>query len=82
VAEDLAEYVHQMLRGRLGFGPKHGTRLSPGYPAISDTHYNRALVDLLHATDLIGVRTTEAGEFSPTGTTGAVVCFHPDAKYT
>jgi 5-methyltetrahydrofolate--homocysteine methyltransferase len=82
VAEDLADYVHGQMRARLGFDAKHGIRWSPGYPAMADTKYNRTILDTLHATELIGVRITEAGEFSPTGTTAAVVCFHPDARYT
>ena len=49
---------------------------------MADTKYNRTIHETLHAQELIGVRITEAGEFSPTGTTAAVVCFHPDARYT
>ncbi len=82
VAEDMAEYLHSEVRRRLGFEPHHGVRWSPGYPAISNTDYNRQILELLHATDLIGVKITEAGEFSPTGATAALVCFHPDARYT
>lgn len=82
IAEDMAEYCHRQLRARFGFGPTHGIRWSPGYPAMADTRYNRIILELLRATQLAGVRITEAGEFSPTGTTAAVVCFHPDARYT
>jgi 5-methyltetrahydrofolate--homocysteine methyltransferase len=82
IAEDMADYVHGVLRERFGYEAKHGIRWSPGYPAMTETKYNRTILDLLHATELIGVKITEAGEFSPTGTTAAVVCFHPDAHYT
>jgi 5-methyltetrahydrofolate--homocysteine methyltransferase len=82
IAEDMAEYVHEILRERLGYDAKQGVRWSPGYPAMTETKYNQTILDLLHATELIGVNITEAGEFSPTGTTAAVVCFHPDARYT
>ncbi len=82
VAEDMAEYLHGMLRQQLGFDPGRGIRWSPGYPAMPDTANNRTLLELLHATDLINVTATGAGEFSPTGTTAAVVCFHSDARYT
>ena len=82
VAEDMAEHVHGLMRARLGFGPKHGIRWSPGYPAVTETAYNKVILDLLHADTLIGIRATEAGEFSPPGSTAALVCFHPDAKYT
>jgi len=35
----------------------------------------------LRADELIGVTTTDAGEFRPTGTTAAAVSFHPEARY-
>jgi 5-methyltetrahydrofolate--homocysteine methyltransferase len=82
VAEDLAEHIHGMVRQRLGFEPKHGIRWSPGYPAMADTQYNKTLLDTLEVGSRLGVAITEAGEFIPTGTTAAVVCFHPDARYT
>ncbi len=82
IAEDMADYVHGILRERLGYDAKQGIRWSPGYPAMTETKHNQTILDLLHATELIGVKITEAGEFSPTGTTAAVVCFHPDARYT
>lgn len=82
IAEDMAEYVHGILRARLGLDEKRGVRWSPGYPAMPDTRYNRVIAELLDATCRVDVRVTEAGEFAPTGTTAAVVCFHPDARYT
>ena len=82
VAEDLADRLHDSLRETLGFDSKHGTRWSPGYPAITDTEYNKVLLSELHGDSELGVRITEAGEFQPTGTTAAIVCFHPDARYT
>ncbi|MCC6490581.1 MAG: homocysteine S-methyltransferase family protein [Candidatus Hydrogenedentes bacterium] len=82
VAEDMADCLHGIQRLRLGFDSKHGIRWSPGYPAMADPRYNRTILELLHATELIGVKITEAGEFSPTGTTAAAVCFHPGARYT
>jgi 5-methyltetrahydrofolate--homocysteine methyltransferase len=81
-AEDMAFYLHRQLRERFGLGHDHGARWSPGYPAVSDTGYNRAILELLGAEEAVGVRITEAGEFSPTGSTAALVCFHPDARYT
>jgi 5-methyltetrahydrofolate--homocysteine methyltransferase len=81
VAEDMAECVHQLLRERLGIGPHEGTRYSPGYPGLRTMSVNQTLANLLGAEKTLGIRLTEAGEFHPTGTTGAVVCFHPLAKY-
>lgn len=82
IAEDMADYAHRHLRERFHFEPAHGARWSPGYPAMADTRHNRTILELLGAAEHIGVRITDAGEFSPTGTTAAVVCFHPDARYT
>lgn len=82
VAEDMADHMHRLMRAHIGVSPKQGIRWSPGYPAISNTLYNRRIFEILHADTLLGIEVTTAGEFSPTGTTAAIVCFHPDARYT
>ena len=83
IAEDMAAFIHGKIRERLGFaGTSIGIRWSPGYPAITDTAHNLDLYNLLEAGERIGTVVTEAGEFSPTGCTAALVSFHPDAKYT
>jgi 5-methyltetrahydrofolate--homocysteine methyltransferase len=82
-AEDMADRLHATLRELVGHkDEKLGIRWSPGYPAMPNTENNAKIHALLGAQERIGVRITEAGEFSPTGTTAAVVCFHPDARYT
>jgi 5-methyltetrahydrofolate--homocysteine methyltransferase len=81
-AEDLGDQLHASLRKELGFDEKHGIRWSPGYPAIPDTTFNAVICELTNATEELGVQVTEAGEFSPTGSTAAVVSFHPQARYT
>ncbi len=81
VAEDLAEVVHQKLRVELGLQERQGQRYSPGYPALKDIQMNVVLAKALGALHLLPMGLTEAGEFTPTGTTGAVVCFHPNASY-
>ncbi|NJL72985.1 MAG: hypothetical protein HC888_16265 [Candidatus Competibacteraceae bacterium] len=43
---------------------------------------NAILHRILDARELVGVKLTDANEFSPTGTTAAVVSYHPDARYT
>jgi 5-methyltetrahydrofolate--homocysteine methyltransferase len=83
VAEDMADLLHARLREAMGLGgTATGARWSPGYPAMTNTDNNRRILSLLDGTATIGVRITDAGEFSPTGTTAAVVCFHPEARYT
>ena len=80
VAEDLAEYVHQLLKQRTGKKKQDGQRYSPGYPAIEELTNNKTIYDILKTEDL-GIELTGANEFDPPSTTAAVVCFHPDAGY-
>ena len=82
IAEDMAEHLHQEQRRLLGLTHTVGQRWSPGYPGMRNVSLNRVILEQLQATELLGVRVTEADEFSPTGTTAAVISFHPDAKYT
>jgi 5-methyltetrahydrofolate--homocysteine methyltransferase len=81
IAEDMAEHLHAEQRRLLGLAENQGQRWSPGYPGMRDTAMNKIILDMLDATKQIGVTITEAGEFSPTGTTAAVVSYHPDARY-
>ena len=82
IAEDLAEHLHQEQRKRLGLAPKVGQRWSPGYPGMRNAELNQVILEILGGTNLLGVVCTEAGEFSPTGTTAAIVSYHPEARYT
>lgn len=82
VAEDLAEYVHQLLCLRTSQKKdKFGQRYSPGYPGMTSLVNNKTLFEILEAAD-IGVSLTEANEFFPLSTTAAAVCFHRDASYS
>lgn len=82
VAEDLAEYIHNLLRQRVGQKKgRYGQRYSPGYPAIVDLINNKIIWENLQAED-IGVSLTGANEFDPPSTTAAVVCFHKEAGYS
>jgi 5-methyltetrahydrofolate--homocysteine methyltransferase len=82
VAEDLAEYIHNLLRKRVGQKKgRDGERYSPGYPAIVDLINNKIIWESLQAED-IGVRLTDANEFDPPSTTAAVICFHKEAGYS
>jgi 5-methyltetrahydrofolate--homocysteine methyltransferase len=81
IAEDMAEHLHALQREWLGLPEDCGQRWSPGYPGMRNIHHNEDLYRLLHAGSLLGVKLTGAAEFSPTGTTGAFVCYHPEARY-
>ncbi len=82
VAEDMAEHVNQMLN-EIVFkdSSSSSTRYSPGYPAMSGIENNRPIFEILDAEKLLGIQLTDGFEFYPTGTTAAVVCFHPKADY-
>jgi len=82
VAEDMAEYLHSLQRGLIGVPEKCGTRWSPGYPGMANIANNKVIHELLDGANQIGVRLTDACEFQPTGTTGAIVSFHPEARYS
>jgi 5-methyltetrahydrofolate--homocysteine methyltransferase len=82
VAEDMAEYIHQLLRTRAGYKKENrGQRYSPGYPALTNLKGNSIIWKALGAEDL-GVTLTDAEQFYPPSTTAAVICFHKDASYS
>jgi len=83
VTEDLAEYIHRLMRRRLGHKNDRvgGQRYSPGYPALTGLINNRIIWEILRADD-IAVRLTGSNEFDPPSTTAAVICFHSEAGYT
>ncbi len=82
IAEDTAEYVHKYLRELLQIPQEHGRRWSPGYPGMTHIMMNKTILDLLGSGEPIGVSILDSGQFHPTSTTGAVISFHPDARYT
>lgn len=49
---------------------------------LRNIHLNATIHGLLGGEERIGVKLTDASELSPTGTTGAVCSFHPEARYT
>ena len=81
VAEDMAQYVHEMMDRLVGISEHTGARYSPGYPAMTGLENNLIIAKLLDAENILGISLTDAHEFYPTGTTAAVACFHPDARY-
>jgi 5-methyltetrahydrofolate--homocysteine methyltransferase len=82
IAEDMATYLNRVQLELLGLDPNQGTRWSPGYPGMRDITVNRVIHEILDGAGQLGVKLTGADEFSPTGTTGAIVSYHPEARYS
>ncbi|MGF1477203.1 MAG: methionine synthase [Geminicoccaceae bacterium] len=93
LAEALAEYVHRMIRGELGFGHEderemsalikqgyRGSRYSFGYPACPNMADQRLLLELLDA-GRIGLEMSEGDQLHPEQSTSAIVLHHPQARY-
>jgi len=91
--ESLAEFVHQRIRGELGFASEdaraigdmikqryRGSRYSFGYPACPNLSDQDKILDLLEA-DRIGVRLGDEDQLWPEESTSAIVVHHPQAKY-
>ena len=95
MAEALAEYFHQRIRGEWGFADEddpsirgllrqryRGGRYSWGYPACPSLEDNAKVSELLKA-DRLGIHVGEetSWQFQPEQTTSALICHHPQAKY-
>ncbi|MDA8121653.1 MAG: methionine synthase [Deltaproteobacteria bacterium] len=93
IADALAEYWHEVIRGELGIGARkpgdpagyvvqeyQGSRYGFGYPSCPDLDAHGAVFDLLSPGE-IGVTLTETMEMVPEHTTSAIVAHHPQAKY-
>jgi len=93
LADALAEYWHEEIRGELGIGERkpaspvgyvvqeyQGSRYGFGYPSCPDLGAHKAVFELL-APEEIGVTLTESMEMVPEYTTSAIVAHHPQAKY-
>jgi 5-methyltetrahydrofolate--homocysteine methyltransferase len=93
LAEALAEYWHQRVRGELGFAGDdpdgldgllkvryRGCRYAFGYPACPDLE-DRAKVMRLLAPERIGVELSEEFQLAPEQSTDALIVHHPEAKY-
>jgi len=80
-AEGLAEYVCRHIQSELGLELNRGKRYSHGYPACPDLADNRTVHRLLEAEERIGVTITEAFQYVPEQSTGALFVHHPAAEY-
>jgi len=93
LAEALAEYWHQRVRGELGLGGDdpgdldgllkvryRGCRYAFGYPACPNLE-DRAKVIRLLDPERIGVTLSEEFQLAPEQSTDALIVHHPEAKY-
>jgi len=81
MAEALAEYTNRIIRRELRLEEQRGRRYSWGFQAIPDLEDHAKVLQLLPASDAIGVNLTEAYQFVPEQTTAAIVVHHPQAVY-
>src|SRR5713101_1827740 len=93
MAEAFAEYLHQRIRGELGFAAEEardpeamlsqgyrGSRYSFGYPACPNLADQQQLLALLRAEE-IGITLSEEDQLDPEQSTSAIILHHPQAKY-
>ncbi len=81
MAEGLADYANRLVQRELGLEDPRGKRYSWGYSAIPDLEDHAKLFQLLPAKETIGVDLTEAFQFVPEQSTGAIVVHHQQASY-
>jgi len=81
MAEGLADYTNQMIQRELGLEDPRGKRYSWGYSAIPELEDHTKLFQLLPAKETIDVELTDAYQFVPEQSTGAIVVHHQQAVY-
>jgi 5-methyltetrahydrofolate--homocysteine methyltransferase len=81
MAEAMADYVNNRIRGELGLSGDMGRRYSWGYAAIPDLADHERVFRLLGIPEAIGVSLTESYQLVPEQSTAAIVVPHPDAVY-
>ena len=81
LAEALAAYLHDRIRGELGLGKDRGKRYSPGYPAWGDLADQKKLFKLLDVEKRIGVTLTEGFQMVPEQSTTAMIIYNEKAAY-
>ena len=95
LAEAFAERLHERVRLELwGYAPQEqldntaiikeqyqGIRPAPGYPACPDHTEKGTLFELLHATELAGIRLTENYAMLPTAAVSGYYFWRPETRY-
>ncbi|HUL77109.1 MAG TPA: methionine synthase [Vicinamibacteria bacterium] len=94
LAEALAEWLHERVRGDWGYGAGEklpledlirekyrGIRPAPGYPACPDHTEKRLLFDLLGGEERAGIRLTETFAMRPAASICGFYFAHPQSRY-
>ena len=81
IAEALAAYMHDKIRGELGVAKGQGKRYSPGYPLWKDLADQKKLFKLLDIENRIGIRLTEGYQMIPEQSTTAMIIYNKKASY-
>ena len=94
LAEALAEWLHQRVRGEWGYGAGEdltlgdlireryrGIRPAPGYPSCPDHSEKTRLFDLLGGEEEVGIRLTETFAMHPAASVCGLYFAHPEARY-
>jgi 5-methyltetrahydrofolate--homocysteine methyltransferase len=94
MAEALAEYVHKLVRGQLGYGKSEnlttedliaekyrGIRPAIGYPSIPDHSGKKLLWNLLNVEKCIDISLTENLAMNPPGSVCGFYFAHPKSQY-
>lgn len=81
LAEALAAYLHDRIRGELGLKEGQGRRYSPGYPLWRNLEDQKKIFRLLEIERRIGLRLTEGYLIVPEQSTTAMIVHNDRAEY-
>jgi len=81
LAEALASYMHDRIRGEWGLKNGQGKRYSPGYPLWKDLSDQVKIFNLLEVEERIGIKLTEEYQMVPEQLTTALIVHNDKAEY-
>ncbi|MCK4852050.1 MAG: homocysteine S-methyltransferase family protein, partial [Candidatus Omnitrophica bacterium] len=81
LAEALAAYIHDRIRGELKLKQGQGKRYSPGYPLWRNIEDQKKIFRILDVEKRISVRLTEGCQMVPEQSTTAMVVYSALAEY-
>jgi len=82
MAEGVANYMTNLVRGQLGIAADQGKRYSWGYPACPDLDDHGIVWQLMpQIEEKLGLHLTDSFQIVPEQSTAAIFAHHQDAKY-